>query len=194
MERRSALDIEYRLLWPDGSVRWILARGQCSSDRNGSPQRLEGVVTDITERKQMEERLHTSEQRFRAFTLASSDVVYCMSPDWREMKLLYGKDFLPNTDSPDANWLEKYIRPEDRESVLAVINQAIRSKSIFELEHLVLQVDGTPGWTSSRAIPLLDENSPVSLQNLCRYETHLDRKFERTLAMLIKLKELRGGE
>jgi len=35
---------------------------------------------------------------------------------------------------------------------------------------------------------------PVSLQNLCRYETHLDRKFERTLAMLIKLKELRSGE
>lgn len=34
---------------------------------------------------------------------------------------------------------------------------------------------------------------PVYLQNLCRYETHLDRKFERTLAMLVKLKQLRGG-
>ncbi len=33
---------------------------------------------------------------------------------------------------------------------------------------------------------------PAYLQNLSRYETHLDRKFERTLAMLIKLKELRG--
>lgn len=33
---------------------------------------------------------------------------------------------------------------------------------------------------------------PALLENLCRYETHLDRKFERTLAMLIKLKELRG--
>lgn len=31
------------------------------------------------------------------------------------------------------------------------------------------------------------------LENLNRYETHLDRKFERTLAMLLKLKELRGG-
>ena len=30
------------------------------------------------------------------------------------------------------------------------------------------------------------------LEKLSRYETHLDRKFERTLAMLIKLKELRG--
>ena len=33
---------------------------------------------------------------------------------------------------------------------------------------------------------------PAHLENLCRYETHLDRKFERTLAMLIKLKEMRG--
>ena len=30
------------------------------------------------------------------------------------------------------------------------------------------------------------------LEKLSRYETHLDRKFERTLAMLIKLKKLRG--
>jgi hypothetical protein len=35
---------------------------------------------------------------------------------------------------------------------------------------------------------------PAYLQNLCRYETHLDRKFERTLAMLLKLKELRGRD
>jgi hypothetical protein len=34
---------------------------------------------------------------------------------------------------------------------------------------------------------------PAYLQNLCRYEVHLDRKLERTLAMLIKLKELRGN-
>jgi len=32
-----------------------------------------------------------------------------------------------------------------------------------------------------------------NLQNLARYETHLDRKFERTLGMLLKLQELRGG-
>lgn len=35
---------------------------------------------------------------------------------------------------------------------------------------------------------------PAYLQNLCRYETHLDRKFERTLAMLIKLRAMRGGK
>ena len=33
---------------------------------------------------------------------------------------------------------------------------------------------------------------PHLLEKLSRYETHLDRKFERTLAMLLKLKDLRG--
>ena len=32
---------------------------------------------------------------------------------------------------------------------------------------------------------------PVKIERLCRYEVHLDRKLERTLAMLLKLKELR---
>jgi hypothetical protein len=34
---------------------------------------------------------------------------------------------------------------------------------------------------------------PHLLENLSRYETHLDRKFERTLAMILKLKDLRGA-
>ncbi|ADW16934.1 PAS/PAC sensor signal transduction histidine kinase [Desulfobulbus propionicus DSM 2032] len=161
MEKRKDLDLEYRILWPDGSLRWISARGRFSHDRHGAPLRLEGVITDLTERKQMEERLHKSEQRFRALTLASSDVVYCMSPDWREMKLLYGKDFIADTDSPSRHWLERYIRPQDQDHVLAVIDQAIRTKSTFTLEHQVLQTDGSPGWTSSRAIPLLDEQGNI---------------------------------
>lgn len=42
---------------------------------------------------------------------------------------------------------------------------------------------------------LLGEGLPVQrLEKLNRYETHLDRRFERTLAMLVKLKELRGND
>ncbi len=39
---------------------------------------------------------------------------------------------------------------------MAVIDKAIRTKSVFELEHSVLCVDGSLGWTFSRAIPILD--------------------------------------
>ena len=47
---------EYRILQPDGSVRWILARGRFMRDAEGVPQRFAGASVDITERKQAEER------------------------------------------------------------------------------------------------------------------------------------------
>jgi len=45
--------------------------------------------------------------------------------------------------------------------VTAAINEAIRTKSIFELEHRVLRVDGSLGWTFSRATPLQDANGEI---------------------------------
>ena len=47
---------EYRLLDPDGTLRWLYARGRCFHDANGAPSRFPGVGVDITERKRSEER------------------------------------------------------------------------------------------------------------------------------------------
>jgi signal transduction histidine kinase len=102
-----------------------------------------------------------SEERYRALVTATSDIVYRMSPDWSEMRQLLGKKFIADTDKPNPNWLEEYIHPDDRAHVKEIINEAIRTKSVFELEHRVIRVDGTLGWTFSRAIPLLDENGNI---------------------------------
>lgn len=77
------------------------------------------------------------------------------------MRHLEGREFIPDTDSPSDSWLDKYIDPEDQPSVLAAINEAIRKKSIFELEHRVRRLDGTLGWTYSRAVPLLDDKGDI---------------------------------
>ncbi len=105
--------------------------------------------------------LRQSEARFRAFVMASSDVVYRMSPDWKEMLYLKGQDFLADTEDVNALWIEKYIPVEDRPTVLAAIAKAIRTRSVFALEHRVIGVDGTIGWTQSHAVPLLDENGDI---------------------------------
>jgi signal transduction histidine kinase/DNA-binding response OmpR family regulator len=107
------------------------------------------------------ESLRSSEERYRAFIAASSDVVYRMSADWSEMHHLRGKNFISDTDDTSRTWLETYIHPDDRAKVLAAINEAIRSKSPFELEHLVIRVDGSPGWTHSRAVPVFDEDGEI---------------------------------
>lgn len=51
------LAIEYRIVRPDGSVRWIASRGRIYRGSQGEPDRLMGVSVDITERKEMEEQL-----------------------------------------------------------------------------------------------------------------------------------------
>jgi PAS domain S-box-containing protein len=48
---------EYRVVWPDGSIHWLAARGRCYRDAAGLPVRMLGVTTDVTERKQLEEQL-----------------------------------------------------------------------------------------------------------------------------------------
>jgi signal transduction histidine kinase len=48
---------EFRVIWPDGSVRWIQARAKVFFDEAGRPSRMIGINIDVTERKQMEESL-----------------------------------------------------------------------------------------------------------------------------------------
>ena len=112
-------------------------------------------AADLIERTQNAEALRQSEERLRALATATNDVIYRMSPDWKEMYHLDGRDFLDHTGEPNTNWLQKYIMPEDHAHVLSVIQQSIALKTVFQLEHRVLKADGTIGWTFSRAIPVI---------------------------------------
>lgn len=100
--------------------------------------------------------MRQSEEQFRLFVTASSDTLYKMSPDWRQMLNLEGMSFLADTTDPSATWIDEYITAEDRPQVLAAIAEAIAAKAIFELEHRVVQADGSVGWTFSRAVPVLN--------------------------------------
>jgi PAS domain S-box-containing protein len=61
------LDYEYRIVRPDGSIRWIWDRGFPVQELSGPIRRYVGVARDVTERKSMEVSLRASEERFRLF-------------------------------------------------------------------------------------------------------------------------------
>jgi PAS domain S-box-containing protein len=63
METGAPYDATFRVRTPDGTWRWVLARGQVERGQNA--MRLRGVVIDATLRKQAEERLQASEERYR---------------------------------------------------------------------------------------------------------------------------------
>ncbi|CAA2100144.1 Blue-light-activated histidine kinase [Methylobacterium bullatum] len=118
-------------------------------------------VRSAIERARAEVALQGSEERFRAFVTASSDVIYRMSPDWSEMRRLDEPGFLADMGSPSQGWVNGTILPEDRRTIDAAIDGAIRGKRAFELEHRVRRTDGSVGWTQSRAVPILAGNGEI---------------------------------
>ena len=57
LEQKQEYDDEVRIVWPDGTIHWLTAKGRVFYDENGKPVRMVGVGSDVTERKQMEEAL-----------------------------------------------------------------------------------------------------------------------------------------
>jgi PAS domain S-box-containing protein len=60
-------NIEFRVIWPDGSIHWIASKGQVYYDNLGRPVRMTGINMDITERKQAQEELQRQNLRSQLF-------------------------------------------------------------------------------------------------------------------------------
>ena len=84
IERRELLVIEYRILHPDGSVRWIVSRGRLDPGSPGRPDRLMGVSNDVTERREMEERLREQYQEIERLKLQLEKENVILREDVRE--------------------------------------------------------------------------------------------------------------
>ena len=69
-------DSEFRVVWPDGSVHWLLGKGRVFLDDSGRPIRLAGVNLDITERKRAQAALYESEERFRNMADAAPVMIW----------------------------------------------------------------------------------------------------------------------
>ncbi|MET0401765.1 MAG: HWE histidine kinase domain-containing protein [Cystobacter sp.] len=126
--------------------------------------RIAGVLVtlvEMTRRLRVEAALRESEARFRALVQAAAKSIFRMSPDWSEMREMRGWGVLADTESPSRSWADTYLFDEDRPHVLARIDESIRTRTLFEMEHRVLMADGRIGWTLSRAVPLFNEQGEV---------------------------------
>lgn len=130
-------------------------------DEQGKLTHVLHYVEDATAQVRSEAALQESEKRFRALTSATADVIYRMSPDWKQMQQMDGRGYLKGTAALDAFRIEDYAPPEEQAQVRKAIDEAIRSKTVFALEHRVLRADGSYGWTYSRAVPMLDANGDI---------------------------------
>lgn len=146
---------EYRQRCQDGSYKWVLSRAQAIWDETGTPVRMVGSTADISDRKQMEEALYKSEERFH-LALTNSELglwdwnigtgeVY-LDPQWKKM-LGYEVEEIENSFS---SW-EQLIHPEDLPLAFAAINAHFENITpIYEVEFRMLSKSGEWKWILSR--------------------------------------------
>jgi PAS domain S-box-containing protein len=160
---RGDYDEEYRLVQPDGSIRWVRDRSFLIFDEQDNVYRVVGLTEEITERKQAAEALRESEERFRqlaeniseAFWLVDNRSVLYVSPAYEKILGRPAEEFYREA----WNWLDA-VHPEDRERVrlAALAKQRI---GIYDEEYRVIREDGTTRWVRDRAFPIHDEQGQV---------------------------------
>lgn len=156
------MNMEFRMKGPDGEWHWLNVLAIPIRDTNGTVIKWVGMNINISDRKKSEMETAEREARFRALTLATSEMVYHMNGDCSEMSVLSGYDFLRNTHNPNHSWMEDYVPSEEHPKLTESINQAIHENSILETEHKAYFADGGIGWVYSRAVPLLDGNGKIT--------------------------------
>jgi PAS domain S-box-containing protein len=72
---------DYRIVLPEGSVRWIVSRGQRYLKPNGAPDRIMGLSLDITERKEMELKLSESQTLLSSLVNSTSDLIWSVDAE-----------------------------------------------------------------------------------------------------------------
>jgi PAS domain S-box-containing protein len=135
---------------------------------DGSVAGVLATVIEITDKVEAEQgraaqrrQLDRATSRYQALTAATSDVIYSMSADWREMRPVDGRGFIKDTSAPVRTWIQDYVPPDEQPRVRAAIDAAIATGSVYELEQRVLRVDGSIGWTLSRAVPIRGADGAV---------------------------------
>ena len=80
----SHFEMEHRIVLPDGGVRWVFEASQVMVDEHGAPYEMTGVIQDVTERHDAEERALLDDRKLRLLADHASDLIfsYRTSPDF----------------------------------------------------------------------------------------------------------------
>jgi PAS domain S-box-containing protein len=79
--RRESFTVEYRVLTVDGSVRWVHEQGKPIFDQDGNTAWIDGVLLDITDRKQVQQMIRDLEERNNQILNAIAELIVVKGPD-----------------------------------------------------------------------------------------------------------------
>jgi two-component system, NarL family, sensor histidine kinase ComP len=186
---------EYRIITAKGAVRWIQLRMFPISNPSGKLEHLNGVVLDVTERKNMEHTLTVSEQRYKSLFQYNTDVICETDLDSRiiSTNMAYTK-LLRDLDlnvEPEY-FLEMISSPQDRWEALRAF-EGTKSGTTNRYQISLLKSSGEKMHWDVKCVPVFVNGSVVGAHHICKDITlHMDmqkalRESEERYRMLVEL-------
>jgi PAS domain S-box-containing protein len=156
--------LEYRFLLKDGTVRFIESQPSVIRDRWGKPSKMVVVSRDITERKQAEQAMRESEQRYKHLLDSTTDYIFTVKVE--------GGRAVATTHRPGCEALTGYtpedfqrsphlwlamVPADDQPAVLAQVRCLMRGEVPAPIEHRLIRKDGQLRWIRNTSVPRRDE-------------------------------------
>ena len=154
--------LEYRLRRRDGAWRWTIDAAAPRFDAGGGFRGFVGSVIDITERREAEDALRASEQRYRRLAEAIPQIAWEADADGRVVYLnRRWYELTGRTGGSPEGWLES-VHPDDRERCIGAWTRSVATGEPYEVEcRYPVSGDGCHRWYLARALPVQDEEGRV---------------------------------
>ena len=159
ISEKSDYEVEFRILLPDGTGKHLHTLGHPVLNASGDLLEFVGSSTDITERKQAEEKIRQSERELRQLLDLSPQHVVVLGPD--RSRLYVNQSALDYHGLTLEEWRScgphRLFHPDDWERMTSETQSEFLSGSSYETEGRLLRKDGKYRWFLLRYNPLRDE-------------------------------------
>ncbi len=155
MQNRTPYTAEFRIVRADGAIRWVTDRGKFYYATNGNPQRGLGIGVDVTDRKQAEDAVRESEERFRLVANTAPVLIWMSGSD--KLCTYFNKPWLDFTGRSLSaqlgnGWVEG-IHSEDQQRCLETHTRAFDGHKDFRMEYRLRRYDGEYRWVLDIGVP-----------------------------------------
>ena len=159
-------DIDYRMIADDGRIVWMHLEGRTvERDDEGRPRRLQGILMDVTSRKEREVRLSEEAAQLRALVESMPGVPWTYAVDeprdWRPIYIAPQVEQLIGYTSAELmaepRFFQRLVHPDDLGGILALAGHSIRNGEPWLAEFRIVTRDGRLLWLRSRGNPGRDD-------------------------------------